>query len=111
VAVYTPSRQSPQEALVSQQLPADVRHVLLVAALALSALFCAIPRIEKWCQRSYAVLAFRAYVHVMRRYLAYPFRLLRKRPTMTTAGAVESPTPARAVPHSHDDVEVTRDDQ
>jgi hypothetical protein len=91
---------------VSDQLPPDVRHGLLLVALAVAATFCAVPIVEKWWRRSYAVLAFRAHARVLRQRLAYPFRLLRRQSPKTTAGAGASPTPAPAVPH---DVEVPRD--
>jgi hypothetical protein len=92
---------------VSQQLPPDVRHVLLVADLALAALFCCLPAIERWWKRSYAVLDFRAHARVIRRYLAHPFRPLHRRPSKPTATVGVSPTPAVVVPH---DVEVSCDD-
>jgi hypothetical protein len=103
--VQAPSRQDPQEALVSQQLPPDVRHVLILVAPALGVLLCTLGRIEKWWHRSYVMRVFRAHPRVVRWHLTYPFGLLRKQSLKTTAGAGASPTPAPAVPHPHDDAE------
>jgi hypothetical protein len=84
-----------------------VRHQLLVVALVLCVLFCAVPVVEKWWQRSCSAYWLRCRLIGVRATVAYLFRLLRKRPTKPTAGAGVSPTPAPAVPHPHRDVEVS----